>query len=156
MPKVTVKTGTTQDGEYELDLEHFTWRERAYITEVSGTLPPDYLAKWFAADPKTVLATVAVMMQRAGRRPDLDVLLDADDRDSIVVDYTDLQSGEGDDGPPSRSPSESGAPGDSDDSTATSGPGSSSSSAGPGTRRKERGRRGSANAATSAPPTSAT
>jgi hypothetical protein len=118
MPKVIVKTGTTQDGEYELDLARFTMRERAYIREVSGTRPPDFPEQWFGADPKTVIATVAVMMQRAGRQPDLDALLDSADN-SITIDYSDL--GEGDDGPPSPSPSDSGELGENEDAPAVSG-----------------------------------
>lgn len=90
MPKVVVKTGTTQDGEFDLDLSKFSWRERAFIAEVSGTTPPQFIDKWFSVDPLTVLATVAVMMQRAGRSPDMEVLLDADE-DSFIVDYSDLE-----------------------------------------------------------------
>lgn len=90
MPKVIVKTGTTQDGEFDLDLSQFSWRERAYIAEVSGTTPPQFIEKWFSVDPMTVLATVAVMMQRAGRIPDLNVLMDASE-DSFTIDYSDLE-----------------------------------------------------------------
>jgi hypothetical protein len=121
LPKVIVKTGTTQDGEYELDLSHFTLRERAYIREASGTRPPEFAAEWFGGDPKTVIATVGVMMQRAGRIPDLDVLLDSDEK-AITVDYTDLQQDEdGGDGPPSPSPSETASPGENADESAASG-----------------------------------
>lgn len=102
MPKIIVKTGGTQDGEYDLDLTHFTWRERAYITEVSGTLPPEYIQKWFANDPMTILATVGVMMQRAGVVPNLDAIMDADET-ALTIDYSDLideSEAEGDAGPP--------------------------------------------------------
>lgn len=102
MPKIIVNTGGTQDGEYDLDLTHFTWRERAYITEVSGTLPPEYIQKWFANDPMTILATVGVMMQRAGKVPNLDAIMDADET-ALTIDYSDLideSEGEGDASPP--------------------------------------------------------
>lgn len=102
MPKIIVSTGGTQDGEYDLDLTHFTWRERAYITEVSGTLPPEYIQKWFANDPMTILATVGVMMQRAGIVPNLDAIMDADET-ALTIDYSDLvdeSEGEGDASPP--------------------------------------------------------
>lgn len=107
MPKITVKTGQPHDGTYELDLTHFTWRERAFITELSGTLPPDYTAKWFGQDPKTVIATVAVMMDRANVVCDVDVLLDSDSAESILIDYSDLPKAEPDPTPP---PSDAAAP----------------------------------------------
>jgi hypothetical protein len=119
MPKVIVKTGTTQDGEYDLDLSQFTLRERAYIKDTSGTRPPEFAAEWFGGDPKTVIATVAVMMQRAGRIPDIDALLDADDK-AITVDYTDLEE-DGGDGPPSPTPSGNDSPGENDDESEVSG-----------------------------------
>jgi hypothetical protein len=100
MPKIIVNTGGTQDGEYDLDLSRFTWRERAYITEVSGTLPPEFIKKWFDNDPMTILATVGVMMQRAGKIPNLDAIMDADDT-ALTIDYTDLiDESEGDDASP--------------------------------------------------------
>lgn len=100
MPKVIVKTGTTQDGEFDLDLSKFSWRERAFITEISGTTPVEFAKKWFSVDPKTVIATVAVMMQRAGRNPDLDVLFDADET-ALTIDYSDLEEEESEeDSPP--------------------------------------------------------
>jgi hypothetical protein len=100
VPKVIVKTGTTQDGEFDLDLTQFSWRERAYIAELSGTTPPKFAEKWFGVDPKTVIATVAVMMQRAGRTPDLDVLLDSPEN-AFTIDYSDLAAeAEDDAGPP--------------------------------------------------------
>lgn len=121
MPKVIVKTGTTQDGEYELDLSRFTTRERAYIKQVSGTRPPEFLEEWFGGDPMTVVATIGVMMQRGGKLPDIDVLLDADEK-ALTIDYSDLQKAAEDDGlPPSQSPSESDELGDQNDSAATSG-----------------------------------
>lgn len=112
MPKIIVSTGGTQDGEYDLDLTRFTWRERAYITEVSGTLPPEYIQKWFANDPMTILATVGVMMQRAGKVPNLDAIMDADET-ALTIDYSDLidesEEAEGDASPPDEAspPSES-------------------------------------------------
>lgn len=114
MPKIIVSTGGTQDGEYDLDLTHFTWRERAYITEVSGTLPPEYIQKWFANDPMTILATVGVMMQRAGKVPNLDAIMDADET-ALTIDYSDLideSEGEGDAGPPDVASPPSGSEGD--------------------------------------------
>lgn len=122
MPKVIVKTGTPQDGEYDLDLSQFSWRERAYITEVSGTKPPEYLKKWFDVDPMTVLATVAVMIQRAGKNPNIEQLMDADEN-SITVDYSDLVPAEGDAGPPdvAASPSSSEGEGEKSESSGTSG-----------------------------------
>lgn len=121
MPKVIVKTGTTQDGEYELDLSRFTTRERAYIRKVAGTLPIDFLEAWFGGDPMTVVATVGVMMQRAGKEPDLDVILDAEET-ALVIDYSDLKKdAEGDDGPPFPSPSASDELGEKSDDAETSG-----------------------------------
>lgn len=108
MPKVIVKTGTPQDGEYDLDLSQFSWRERAYITEISGTKPPEYLKKWFDVDPMTVLATVAVMIQRAGKNPNIEQLMDADEN-SITVDYSDLVKTEDDASPPAEASLPSGS-----------------------------------------------
>jgi hypothetical protein len=110
MPKIIVKVGKTQDGEYDLDINRFTWRERAFITELSGTLPPEFLKKWFEVDPMTVIATTAVMMQRAGLVPDIDSLMDAETSDAITVDYSDLlpEGEEADAEGPPESPSPSG------------------------------------------------
>jgi hypothetical protein len=109
MPKIIVSTGGTQDGDYDLDLSRFTWRERAYITEVSGTLPPEFIKKWFDNDPLTVLATVGVMMQRTGIVPNLDAILDADDT-AITIDYSDLV----DEGDAESPPAEASPPSESD------------------------------------------
>lgn len=105
MPKIILSTGKPIDGEYPLDINTFTWRERAYITEISGTLPPEYVKKWFDHHPLTVLATVGVMMMRAGKIPDLDALLDADET-AITIDYSDLldEEAEKDDPPAEASP----------------------------------------------------
>lgn len=124
MPKIIVNTGGTQDGEYDLDLEHFTWRERAYITELSGTLPPEYFKKWFENDPMTILATVAVMMQRAGKVPNIDAIMDADSETAIKIDYSDILPAEGeeDEGPPAEaSPSETSGDAEKSDDSGTGG-----------------------------------
>jgi hypothetical protein len=117
LPKVIVKTGTVYDGEYDLDLSSFSWRERAYIAEVSGTTAPNFATKWLAVDPKTVIATIAVMMQRSGVTPDLDTLFDASE-DAYTIDYSDMEQeeeksppGDGDpspgsDGSPAETPGE--------------------------------------------------
>lgn len=142
MPKVIVKTGRPFDGEYDLDLTHFTMRERAYIKEVAGVRPPEYAENWFGADPLTVIATVGVMLQRAGRRPDIDALLDAND-DAITVDYSDLENDGGGDGPPSPSPSKNDELGGNNDAPAASGPGSSKPSGRQDNDRKGTGSRSS-------------
>lgn len=121
MPKVIVKTGTTQDGEFDLDLTKFSWRERAFIADVAGVTPVDYAKKWFSVDPKTVVATIAVMMQRAGRDPDLDVLFDAPE-ESFILDYSDLTEQEDEAGPPAEaSPQSDDASGERNDENDLSG-----------------------------------
>jgi hypothetical protein len=123
MPKVILTTGKPIDGEYDLDLSTFTWRERAYITEISGTKPPEFIRKWFDHDPLTIIATVGVMMQRAGRVPDLDSLLDADEG-AITLDYSDLVEEEEEEeaGPPAEaSPPSDDTSGESSDVEETSG-----------------------------------
>jgi hypothetical protein len=120
MPKVKVATGTPQDGEYDLDLSHFTTRERAYIAKVSGTRPPEFFEAWFGGDPMTVVATIGVMMQRAGKHPDLDALLDADEK-ALTIDYSDLVKDGDDVDPPAQSPSESDELGEKSEDAETSG-----------------------------------
>ena len=148
MPKIIVSTGTPQDGEYELDLSHFSWRERAFITEVSGVTPPEYLKKWFDVDPMTVLATVAVMMQRVGKVPNLETLMDADEG-AITVDYSDLLQEDDDASPPDGASPPSESEGDEkSEESASSGPTSKESSDGPGTPQSGTGSHGSDTGAT--------
>ena len=143
MPKIIVKTGTPQDGEYDLDLSKFSWRERAFITEVSGVTPPEYLKKWFDVGPMTGLASVAVMMQRAGKVPNLETLMDAEEN-AITVDYSDLVAREDDASPPDEvSPLSEDERGEPESEKRSSGGTSSPSSDGPGTPQSDTGNPGS-------------
>lgn len=149
MPKIIVNSGTPQDGEYELDLSRFSWRERAFITEISGTTPPEFLRKWFDVDPMTVLATTAVMMQRAGKVPNLETLMDAEEN-AITVDYSDLVTeGEDDASPPDgASPLSDGESDESESERRSSGGTSSPSSDSPETPQSGTGSPGSDTGAT--------
>lgn len=148
MPKIIVKTGTPQDGEYDLDLSRFSWRERAFITEVSGVTPPEYLKKWFDVDPMTVLATLAVMMQRAGKVPNLETLMDADEK-AITVDYSDLVTEEDDASPPDEaSPPSDEERGEQESEKRSSGGTSRESSDSPETPQSDTGNPGSDTGAT--------
>jgi len=130
VPKLIVKTGTTQDGEYPLDLslQNFTMREQGLMSSVCQALgSPAYgneiIGRFLADDGPAVVAVAAVMMQRAGKVPDVDILADAK-RAAYVMDYSDLEEKldkEANDGPPSPSPSESESLGENDAESGTSG-----------------------------------
>lgn len=129
MPKLIVKSGTTQDGEYDLDLSiaNFSMRENAYMASVcaamgSAAFGDEIVGRFLANDGAAIVAVTAVMMQRAGKVPDIDVLADAK-RSAYVMDFSDLDQKEPEEGddPNSLSPSANDAPGETDAEPGTSG-----------------------------------
>ena len=120
------------DGEYPMDLSisEFSMREWGLMSSVCMSLGspatgPEILAKFFQNDGPAIVAITAVMLQRAGKVPDIDALADLKGS-AFTFDYTDLDVG--DDGPPSLPPSENDKLGEKSDETETSGDGSKESS----------------------------
>ena len=123
MPKIVVKTGTTQDGEFDLDLSNFTGDEYIYIKAVAGVRAPEVAREWFAGDAGTFFAVLGVMMQRAGRDPDLAALQEKP-FSCFTIDYSDVEAQLAEEakvGPPDQPPSGDGSLGEKTAEPAVSG-----------------------------------
>lgn len=122
MPKLIVKTETVEDGEYPLDMTYgnFTMDEFETMSRVSGAYGLEILDRFWKDDGPAIVAVAVVMMQRAGRSPDVATLKSAK-RSSFTFDFTDLAA-DGDGGPPAEAPpSGSDSPGGSSDEAESSG-----------------------------------
>lgn len=127
MPKLILKTGKPMDGEYPLDLtiSEFSMREWGFMANVCNLLGSpaaghEIIGRFFQNDGPAVVAVTGVMLQRAGKVPDVDALADAKG-EAFTFDYSDLKPEAVDDGPPSQSPSENEPLGENADETESSG-----------------------------------
>lgn len=85
------------DGEYEMDGLTFTNREMHRIKVISGLRGSEVVEALTADDKGGFVAVAAVVLERVGKRPDLDEFWDAKSG-SIWIDTR--ENGKGDAGPP--------------------------------------------------------
>ena len=113
MPKLILKTGKPIDGEYPLDLtlSEFSMREWGFMASVCAALGSpaeghEILGRFFKNDGPAIVAITGVMLQRAGKVPDVDALADAKGG-AFTFDYSDLTAEAEDPNSPTPNDSES-------------------------------------------------